>query len=107
MHPPKRGSWWKGTRPFVHRGFLMMWMANGLSCNIVDRMQRAVERMQGSPGKVKLYVTGVRSGQHALCSILGQHLLTTASILDYDAGACPEYDSTVGGRIISAASAAH
>ena len=33
-------------------------MANGLNRNIVDRMQRAVERMQDSPGKVKLYVTG-------------------------------------------------
>jgi hypothetical protein len=25
-HPPARGYWWSGTRPYVHRGFLKSWV---------------------------------------------------------------------------------
>ena len=57
-HPPSRGDWWRGTRPFVHQGFLKSWTANGLNATIVGRMRQAVEAMQDSGGKVKLYITG-------------------------------------------------
>ncbi len=90
-HPPKRGSWWKGTRPFVHRGFLRTWVANGLNRKIVDRMLRAVERMQDSPGKVKLYVTGACSAQrHVLLLLLFCATPTgVGSDPNHDSGACP------------------
>ena len=68
-HPPKRGDWWKGTRPFVHQGFLKSWVANGLNQTIVKRMQDAVEAMQDDGGKVKLYVTGATSKSCGFSSI--------------------------------------
>ena len=59
-HPPKRGEWWMGTRPYVHQGFLKSWVANGLNKRIVERCVLAVKRMQaqayGAP--IKLYITG-------------------------------------------------
>ena len=59
-HPPKRGDWWMGTRPFVHQGFLKSWVANGLNKRIVERCVMAVKTMQaqahGTP--VNLYITG-------------------------------------------------
>jgi len=59
-HPPKRGDWWMGTRPFVHQGFLKSWTANGLNTNIVERCVVAVQKMlkesYGAP--IKAYITG-------------------------------------------------
>ena len=59
-HPPKRGEWWMGTRPFVHQGFLKSWTANGLNANIVERCVVAVRKMlkesYGAP--IKAYITG-------------------------------------------------
>ena len=59
-HPPKRGDWWMGTRPFVHQGFLKSWTANGLNENIVQRCVLAVKKMlkesYGAP--IKAYITG-------------------------------------------------
>jgi len=45
----------------VHQGFLKSWTANGLNATIVGRMRQAVEAMQDSGGKVKLYITGAAS----------------------------------------------
>ena len=59
-HPPKRGKWWMGTRPFVHQGFLKSWTANGLNARLVERCVLAVKKMQteayGAP--IKVYITG-------------------------------------------------
>lgn len=66
MHPPKRGSWWQGTRPYVHRGFLRTWTANGLNQELVGRLERAIDKMKGKSGRVKLYVTGVSENRIAL-----------------------------------------
>ena len=59
-HPPKRGKWWAGTRPFVHQGFLKSWVANGLNARIVERCIMAVKTMQAQAqgSAVKLYITG-------------------------------------------------
>ena len=51
---------WRGTRPFVHQGFLKSWTSNGLNTTIVARMKAAVDTMQEGGRKVKLYVTGAR-----------------------------------------------
>ena len=62
-HPPKRGHWWRGTRPFVHQGFLKSWVANGLNQRIVERIVLAVKKMQAKGAKVKLYITGACPGK--------------------------------------------
>ena len=70
VHPPKRGSRCKGTRPYVHRGFLRTWRANGLDGDLVGRLTRTIEQMQGKSGRVKLYVTGARIGWQTLPSVV-------------------------------------
>ena len=58
VHPPKRGSRWQGTRPYVHRGFLRTWQADGLNEHLMGRLVKGIEKMKGKDGRVKLYVTG-------------------------------------------------
>ena len=69
MHPPKRGDWWMGTRPFVHQGFLKSWVANGLNKRIVERCTMAVKKMQdkacGVP--IKVYITGMLISRTVCC----------------------------------------
>ena len=65
-HPPARGEWWMGTRPFVHQGFLKSWVANGLNARIVERCVAAVKMMQAQAHctPVKLYITGAHLPHH-------------------------------------------
>ncbi len=80
-HPPKRGNWWTGTRPFVHQGFLKSWFANGLNARIVERCIMAVKTMQAQAQgtTVKLYITGasrpVCNGQRSAVSEAPRYLM--------------------------------
>jgi len=59
-HPPARGHWYLGTRPFVHQGFLRSWTADGLKDKVLRRVNEVVASLaktQGG-GRVRVFVTG-------------------------------------------------
>ena len=62
-HPPIRGTYWLGTRPLVHVGFLKSWLAGGLKHKVVSHILEAVRQCKqesGSDQPVKIFVTGVQ-----------------------------------------------
>ena len=57
-HPPKRGTAFTPTRPYVHQGFLKTWHANGLNVKVVSRVNEIVQALRDEGRAVHLYVTG-------------------------------------------------
>lgn len=60
-HPPVRGrgTWFCGSRPYVHAGFLRSWQANGLDQKLLQRIRDIVKSSvtAGLP-RHTVYVTG-------------------------------------------------
>lgn len=42
-HPPKRGTFWLGTQPLVHSGFLSSWNRHGLDAQVLQRVRAVLE----------------------------------------------------------------
>ncbi|KAK9802002.1 hypothetical protein WJX73_009255 [Symbiochloris irregularis] len=69
VHPPRRGTWWNGTRPCVHRGFLQSWTANDLNKRLIARIKDVISEAALNPKLPKFLalVTG-----HSLGGALAQ-----------------------------------
>ena len=76
-HPPRRGTAFTPTRPYVHQGFLKTWHANGLNVKVLSRVKEIVEALRDEGRAVHLYITGescdacaVPAFVHPLCQLL-------------------------------------
>lgn len=56
VHPPKRGSWWLGTQPCVHKGFLRSYTANSLNKRLINRVVEVVREAAANPNLPKFLV---------------------------------------------------
>lgn len=56
VHPPCRGTWWNGTRPCVHRGFLQSWTANDLNKRLISRIKDLISEAALNPKLPKFLV---------------------------------------------------
>ena len=54
-HPPERGSYWLGTQPLVHRGFLQCWISRSFNTRVLESVKRAVK--VGGPN-MRVLITG-------------------------------------------------
>ena len=57
-HPPRRGTWWLGRSPLVHRGFMQAWAANGLATRVVAAIKQAVADSGLPPSSMRILLTG-------------------------------------------------
>jgi len=68
-HPPRRGTAFTPTRPYVHQGFLKTWHANGLNLKVVSRVKEIVEALRDEGRAVHLYITGTYSLEAACARV--------------------------------------
>ena len=69
-HPPRRGTAFTPTRPYVHQGFLKTWHANGLNVRVVSRVKEIVEALRDEGRAVHLYITGAGHSRRGLRPVL-------------------------------------
>ena len=64
-HPPQRGSFWLGTQPRVHGGFLQSWTGNGLSQQVIQHLSAVISEAasvdDGAPHAFKVQCTRLLS----------------------------------------------
>jgi len=58
-HPPRRGSYWLGTQPLVHTGFLIYWIDSGMRDRVMQLLRRGFKvKPRGGQGRWRVLVTG-------------------------------------------------
>jgi len=69
-HPPRRGAWWLGRSPLVHRGFMRSWAANGLGARVVAAIRHAVAESDAPASAMRILVTGAAPPGRRACRAL-------------------------------------
>ncbi|BDA45990.1 probable lipase [Coccomyxa sp. Obi] len=57
-HIPRRGRWWLGRRPKVHKGFWRSWSAHGVADRVLDFLGSLLADSKLAPANRHVYLTG-------------------------------------------------
>lgn len=71
VHPPKRGLFWLGTRPFVHKGFLESWKGEHFDQRVLAKVRGIIEGAEIDKQNVRVLVSGHSLG--GAIAILAAH----------------------------------
>ena len=55
---PKRGHWWLGQRPLVHKGFWHSWSAHGVGDRVMEFLAQLLADSKLAPADWHVYITG-------------------------------------------------
>lgn len=57
-HLPRRGRWWLGGRPLVHRGFWQSWSAHGVGDRVISYIGGILKNSKLPAADWTVYLTG-------------------------------------------------